>query len=1129
MALSGLVFLLVLVAGLAAAPGSRAFYPGTDNGDGNPLWLTDTGGVPHLWGCVPPRNDQAQSGFCMVSTGTDLLAVWSESANGHTAGSIWWSWQTPGTPATITGVSQVDPFTPADVQLDRVFVTANDGNLYDLVFGPSDGGFQVSPTSVNLRRGACANDFSVGAPALQQVASSNAAFRQKVGADLVFVGTVDGCGDNNGRLYAFYAANLAVRWSFNLEYDNAVTGGFPDGCTVDTGNNQLYCVSGSSPQLYAFDTTTSGGNQPLWTGQVAGGQPGATVSMPPQIGYGGQHVYVDATVGQNYPPTGVVDAFAVHGHGRGSALAWETSYANGSGLFSVGARPGGLSWVFLSTLDDFGLAAIIDNGTTGTLNQTVGPDGPFQALGPPQTAPVYLPSLGKVYIGLVHGSVVECSVFDSGPSAGTVTCGGLGDSGQGPIFQSNGPPGAGDAYELVLDSSSPNRPPDRLEEAFTNGYAGRLAIPYGTVSCAPGYTADLSVSMSGPSTGLTGRTLTYQAVVANNGPDTASDVRVASAIPEGSPTITPSQGQVDGSTIDLGALMPGSSAAVTFATTTTTAGAFTNTVSAYAGECDLTPADDSASVTTTVATLDHLVLSPATSTISAGGSQAYTAEGYDAQGNDLGDFTSATSFKIAPSGSAFCFANSNSCTATKVGQYTVTGTLGTAQGTASQTVTPGPMTSLMLSPVSASITYGGTQTYTAEALDAYSNDVGPAQPNYSISPDGSCLTAVCTPASAGPHTITGSWGTATGTASLDVSQAPLSVTADDQSIVYGSPIPAFTYQISGFVLGQTLASSGVSGSASCSTTATTSSPAGSYPITCTQGSLTAANYTFPPGNFTPGTLTITQHPAVLSSNGQQLFSTGSPNATTATVTLQGQLAPTSGGSPDPSLAKPVFALYVSSNLTMTSPDQTCQATVSTDGAVSCTIASLPADTWTVILELPATDGYFTAANADPIIVTVYQPITASLAAAGGWIVDPSYQNLPVLISAQNNHGSLGYSASYKPGTTTPQGSAAYSFRGADGNDYLIKSSSWQGGGLTITNSSATLIGKATVIVLNPATGQPVTGLGGSNYSYRIDASTQHKLGTFAINVHDPAAALYHQAGTPTSQIILSAGNTIIHH
>ncbi len=84
--------------------------------------------------------------------------------------------------------------------------------------------------------------------------------------------------------------------------------------------------------------------------------------------------------------------------------------------------------------------------------------------------------------------------------------------------------------------------------------------------------------------------------------------------------------------------------------------------------------------------------------------------------------------------------------------------------------------------------------------------------------------------------------------------ATLTVTANDQSRPYGTPNPALDATISGFVNGETLATSDVTGSPACSTTAVTTSPvSGSpYPITCTAGTLASANYTFA---FAAGELT----------------------------------------------------------------------------------------------------------------------------------------------------------------------------------------------------------------------------------------------------------------------------------
>jgi MBG domain (YGX type) len=112
---------------------------------------------------------------------------------------------------------------------------------------------------------------------------------------------------------------------------------------------------------------------------------------------------------------------------------------------------------------------------------------------------------------------------------------------------------------------------------------------------------------------------------------------------------------------------------------------------------------------------------------------------------------------------------------------------------------------------------------------------------------------------AGTHTLmvtftptnTAKYSKAAASVTLTVDRAMLTVTAEDASRVYGAANPTLTDTITGFVNGDT--STVVSGTATLSTMATTSSPVGTYPITAAQGTLAAANYTF---SFVNGTLTV---------------------------------------------------------------------------------------------------------------------------------------------------------------------------------------------------------------------------------------------------------------------------------
>src|SRR5262249_8750587 len=99
------------------------------------------------------------------------------------------------------------------------------------------------------------------------------------------------------------------------------------------------------------------------------------------------------------------------------------------------------------------------------------------------------------------------------------------------------------------------------------------------------------------------------------------------------------------------------------------------------------------------------------------------------------------------------------------------------------------------------------------------------------------------------------------------------------SRLYGDPNPPLTYTITGFVNGDTI--SVVSGTADCSTTAIVTGPVGTYPITCTVGTLAAENYVFA---FANGTLTVNPAPLTVTVNNA-VRAYGDPNPTfTGTIT-----------------------------------------------------------------------------------------------------------------------------------------------------------------------------------------------------------------------------------------------------
>ena len=110
--------------------------------------------------------------------------------------------------------------------------------------------------------------------------------------------------------------------------------------------------------------------------------------------------------------------------------------------------------------------------------------------------------------------------------------------------------------------------------------------------------------------------------------------------------------------------------------------------------------------------------------------------------------------------------------------------------------------------------------------------------------------------------------TITGAQDISVAPAPLTVTASPQDMTYGGAVPALTYQITGFVNGDTIAAIG--GTPSLSTIASSATGVGSYPILVTAGTFVAADYDLPSANLVGSTLSIRPAPLTVTANSQNM-------------------------------------------------------------------------------------------------------------------------------------------------------------------------------------------------------------------------------------------------------------------
>lgn len=188
----------------------------------------------------------------------------------------------------------------------------------------------------------------------------------------------------------------------------------------------------------------------------------------------------------------------------------------------------------------------------------------------------------------------------------------------------------------------------------------------------------------------------------------------------------------------------------------------------------------------------------------------------------------------------------------------------------SVTVKPGPLAQVVLTPATAAIAPGGTQSYTAQGLDAYGNSRGDltAATKFTISPNGSCTKATCTATATGAHTVTGKDGKVTGAGTLNVggpAQADVAAaeTVSSATPDYGTSI-TFTTTVTNastttLSAGVTVAVAAPGDLLSPTVTASTGSYAGG---TWTVGSLAAGasatlHVTGLAGNVADGTQTVT--------------------------------------------------------------------------------------------------------------------------------------------------------------------------------------------------------------------------------------------------------------------------------
>ena len=314
---------------------------------------------------------------------------------------------------------------------------------------------------------------------------------------------------------------------------------------------------------------------------------------------------------------------------------------------------------------------------------------------------------------------------------------------------------------------------------------------------------------------------------------------------------------------------------------------------------------------------------------------------------------------------------------------------------------------------SASVSFGNApDPVTASYSGLVNGDVAPAtEATCSTSADASSPAGTyptsCSGAADPHYTFTYVDGTIT----VTTADVPVTVTASSATVTYGESIPSVEASYSGFEGGQTDPAT----AATCSTDATSSSPAGTYATTCSGAA--DPNYDF---DYVAGTLTILPKAAtVTASNGTKVYGDAAPEIT---PTYAGLVNDDTG---------PVTAPICSTTATTASPVATYPSSCSgaadpsytftyTNGSVTVTKAPLTvtAESRTLVYGFTPTTPtiariYTGLVNGDTA-PTPTQPTCSSVARGSG----NTNSNVGVYPSTCSGGSSTNYTFTFVAGTVT---------------------------------------------------------------------------------------------------------------
>jgi hypothetical protein len=335
----------------------------------------------------------------------------------------------------------------------------------------------------------------------------------------------------------------------------------------------------------------------------------------------------------------------------------------------------------------------------------------------------------------------------------------------------------------------------------------------------------------------------------------------------------------------------------------------------------------------------------------------------------------------------------------------------------------------------------------------------------------------------------------TGSQSVTVARALLTVTADNTAKPFGQPLPAFTGTRSGFVNGDSLASLG--GTLGYATLATASSGVGSYPIT--PSGVSSPNYTI---TFVNGTLTVVRAPTVVAAAASpNPVGFDQPVTFTASVALAA-----------PGLGSPSGYLQFFDGATLIG------SVPVTDGPVSLTTAGLPAGTRTLTATYSG-DSTFTGSSSTATLTVRTAPASST-----------------VTVSSSANPSNAGQAVTFTAGVSGPAGTISGTVQFFDAAT-LLGSASIAGTSAAFTTSAlgvgghaltARFAGNASVPPsVSPAFAHTVQASGTKTRATTTAVTAAPSTTTLGTEVAVTATVSGSQNKVPTGTVVFFANGTVI--